>query len=211
MAGEPTHSGQRLAINNNDYKLREAERLKRIDQILERSEGLIRDSQRRMDSNARNHYVFLGISRVVADLLAAAMDATAADFGNIQLLDSTNHTLRIVAQHGFHKEFLDYFARVTDHDCACGAAMARTSRVTVEDVSSDSVFQGRAKTMVLRAGVTSLQSTPLVDSSGRLIGVLSTHYRRSGLLSERSLHRIDTLTQRYVAQLVRPETLLPNW
>jgi GAF domain-containing protein len=105
---------------------------------------------------------------VVRDLLTAAMDAGAADFGNIQLFDSTDHSLRIVAQHGFQNEFLDYFARVRDSDCACGVAMARRSRVTVPDTASDPVFQGRARSVVL-----SRRTLPAVTTATRGLWTVS--------------------------------------
>jgi len=140
MAGQHTIPGERLGSNSDDYKHRAEERLKRVQEILGRTKALIHESQQLMQCYGQNRCHFIEHTQVVRDLLTAAMDASAADFGNIQLFDSTDHSLRIAAQHGFQNEFLDYFARVRDSDCACGVAMARRSRVTVPDTASDPVF-----------------------------------------------------------------------
>lgn len=63
-----------------------------------------------------------------------------ADFGNVQLFDSTNRALRIVAQHGFQREFLDYLG-VTEEDASvCGAALTDTSRIVVHEVAADASY-----------------------------------------------------------------------
>ena len=54
----------------------------------------------------------------ISESLKSLIHASGADFGNVQLFDSTNRVLRIVAQHGFQREFLDYFDTVTTHPCA---------------------------------------------------------------------------------------------
>jgi hypothetical protein len=64
----------------------------------------------------------LRLRRVLAAVLDWAIEATKADFGNIQLAARGNSQLRIAAQRGFKKLFLDFFRAVQDNISACGAA-----------------------------------------------------------------------------------------
>jgi len=86
--------------------------------------------------------------------------------------------LRIVANEGFETDFLEYFETVDcSAHCACGVAMNRQSRIVVGDVATNSVLSGESGQMLLQSNVRSVQSTPLIDMSGRFVGIVSTHYR----------------------------------
>ena len=72
-----------------------------------------------------NDYVSLRSSVHTASLLHSTIEASAADFGNIQLFDLANRTLTIVAHCGFGEEFLSYYETVRfDDDCSCAAAFS---------------------------------------------------------------------------------------
>ena len=77
-------------------------------------------------------------------ICSRTMLSTLGDFGNIQLFDSKNRVLRIVAHYGFEGEFLDYFDTVSvKDDCACSRAMNGRSRVVVTDVASDTLSSAK--------------------------------------------------------------------
>jgi hypothetical protein len=129
-------------------------------------------------------------ARIIERTLDHAMQATGAEMGNVQLLGPLG--LRIVAQRGFQKPFLDFFARVDDTRSACGAAMRRRTRIAVTDVARDRLFAGTpAEPVMAAAEVRAVQSTPLLGADGRLIGVLSTHYRAPRALSLRDEESLD--------------------
>jgi hypothetical protein len=66
----------------------------------------------------------------------------------------------------------------------------------VEDVTESPVFHGTlALEVLLDAKVRAVQSTPLVGSSGAILGVLSTHWRSSHRLRNSSLVRLDVLAR----------------
>jgi hypothetical protein len=94
------------------------------------------------------------------NVIRASVDITDAEMGNIQLGDEAG-ALTIVAQVGFDRPFLGFFARVDVHtDSACAATMASRQRVLVEDVTTSPIFAGRASLPVLTAaGVRAVQST----------------------------------------------------
>jgi hypothetical protein len=130
-------------------------------------------------ANGHNPSVKLARAEWLTDLLESAIAATGADFGDVQLFDSSERVLRIAAQRGFENEFLKYFDTVrNDEGCSCGAAMNKQARVVVADVATDPVFSGGAREMLLRSNVRSVQSTPLISPAGEFVGMVSTHYKR---------------------------------
>lgn len=141
-----------------------------------------------------NPYHVFSANPLITFLLRSAIAATLADFGNVQLFDSANGALRIVAQRGFGSDFLTHFAMVRDQDCACGTAMQRGSRVAISDVEDDPIFRGtHSRDVLLRADVRSVQSTPLIGRSGELIGIISTHYRHPNATLHRSWKYLDQI------------------
>jgi GAF domain-containing protein len=112
--------------------------------------------------------------------LDGAIALTGADMGNIQLVDPPTGTLAIAAQRGFARPFLEFFAVImAETDFACGVAFATRQRVLISDVASSPVFVGTpARQVMLDAGARAVHSTPIVGASGRVLGVISTHWRR---------------------------------
>jgi GAF domain len=109
-------------------------------------------------------------------ILDGALSLAGADFGNIQLLDPVTGSLRIVTQSGFGPEFLDYFAVVDDAHSACGRAAKTSAQTVITDVNADADFAPH-RDIAAASGFRAVQSTPLVDYAGRLIGMVSTHHR----------------------------------
>jgi DNA-binding NarL/FixJ family response regulator len=148
-----------------------------------------------------NPYTRFGRSALFSEFLASIIKATSADFGNVQLFDSTNRVLRIVAYHGFGSEFLDYFNTVSDSkECVCGVAMSGRSRIVVTDVT-DPVFSDESRGVLLRAKVRSVQSTPLIDPLGKFVGMVSTHFTRPGSPMPDLLGYVDNLAASFLAKL----------
>ncbi|HZE60926.1 MAG TPA: GAF domain-containing protein [Burkholderiales bacterium] len=127
--------------------------------------------------------------------LDAALEAAHAPMGNVQLKDKDG--LHIVTQRGLAQPFLDFFARVTEAQCACGTASQAGSRVVVSDVATDPIFAGSEAGRVLQAaGIRAVQSTPLVSATGNLLGMLSTHYDHPGTPGKPELEAIDQIAER---------------
>jgi len=159
----------------------------RQDELLRRANDSLRRAKRQLSgylqrrsgtANETNPFVLLKENLRVPHLLESAIAATGADYGNVQLFDSGLGILRIVAHSGFPSVFLDYFESVKQDDgCACALAMKSGSRLLVADVASNPSFRDTARRVLLLSNVGSVQSTPLLDHSGTLIGVVSTHYK----------------------------------
>jgi PAS domain S-box-containing protein len=133
----------------------------------------------------------------VREILDAAIRVTGAEKGNIQLLDEKSGTLTIVAQRGFEEPFLRFFQTVhLEKGAACGTALHHARRIVVKDVTKSEVFAGTASLPVLlEARVGAVQSTPLVSSGGRVVGVISTHFAKPHAPNERELRMMDLVAQ----------------
>jgi len=116
-----------------------------------------------------------GLAPLTAMALEGALRLLRAARGNIQLLDPVTGSLTIAAQCGFRAEFLEYFAVVNDARSACGRAARGGVPVQITDVTTDSAFAPH-RDAAAAAGFRAVQSTPLIDAAGTLLGVLSTHY-----------------------------------
>jgi DNA-binding NarL/FixJ family response regulator len=149
-----------------------------------------------------NPYLRFAKSPYISEFLAAVIVSTAADFGVVQLYDSKNHVLRIVAQHGFERELLNNFNTLGNNvPSACNESMNERTRIVVTDVATDPHFSDYLRGLLLRAEVHSLQSTPLIDSAGKLVGVVSTHYLHPGIPSPDVLKHVDNLATSFLTKI----------
>lgn len=130
------------------------------------------------------------LDTLLPQVLDGALALTGADFGNVQLLDPASGALLIATQSGFGSEFTDYFAVVDDGHSACGRAARDCAQTVIADVTTDPGFAPHRE-IAASAGFRAVQSTPLADSGGRLIGMVSTHWRRPGRPSGRDLRMLE--------------------
>ena len=145
-----------------------------------------------------------GTQSMLACVLDLAIEFAGADFGNIQLFDPTAEGgLRMAVSRGFDGEFLNFFALVRSSESACAVAMRQKCRVIVSDVRTDQCFNIESREIMLRAKALSVQSTPLISSSGQLFGMLSTHCRVPGTPPLASFPLLDRLARR-TAKLLAP-------
>ena len=117
------------------------------------------------------------LGALLDEVLDFALTLLHAERGNVQLADPATGALRIAAQRGFGPEFMEYFAAVTDDGSACGRAAQQHAQVVISDVTTDPGFAPHQE-IALASGFRAVQSTPLVNRAGHLVGMLSTHYPR---------------------------------
>ena len=163
------------------------------------------DAMRRLHRLSTRLVCSEDFAQALEETVEAAIAITRADMGNIQLLDPASRTLKIAAHRGHEKWWLDFFESVPKgKGAACGAALQRGTRIIIDDVTKSPVFVGTpALEVQLRAGVRAVQSTPLVGSSGDLVGMISTHYRTPRRPDERDLRLLDVLARQTVDMIER--------
>jgi PAS domain S-box-containing protein len=189
---------------------------KRVEDALHANEQRIKDDLEAMRllhevgalcANAGNEF-----DECIEKVLEVAIAVTKADKGNLQLRDPSSGALKIAAHKGFDQPFLDFFATVReDEGAACGRALRERGRTVVEDVTKSEIFEGQESLAVLlAAGVRAVQSTPLVSTSGTVVGMISTHFTHLHYPSERELRLMDLLARQAADYIERKqaETLL---
>jgi hypothetical protein len=125
--------------------------------------------------------------------LEMVLSLARADRGNVQLADPVSGALRIIAQHGFDEAFLDHFTVVEDDGSACGRAARRGAQLVITDVVADAGFTPH-RGIAAESGFRAVQSTPILDKTGRVLGVVSTHYPRPYALPARDMRILQRYT-----------------
>ncbi|MBK1785904.1 GAF domain-containing protein [Prauserella cavernicola] len=172
-----------------------ASRADPVNQIGRAHQGLVdaeMRASRRMILRRFRHRLFTDPGTLAAeDFLAVADPAvvhTAILFAaqgigetgtcDLQTVDRQTGELHLVRHRGFPPGFLGHFAVVGPKTpSACGLALATGEPVFVDDVSTSPVFaDDMTRAVVLAAGTQAVQSYPLCDGDGTVLGVLSLHY-----------------------------------
>jgi PAS domain S-box-containing protein len=136
-------------------------------------------------------------------VLDAAVDLMSADLGSMQLFHPERGELQLLASRGFDRESAAHWEWVRpDSPSSCGLALYAGCRVIVPDIETHEAFARAADLDALRrVGIRAGQSTPLVARSGRLLGMISTHWRRPHRPTELELQPLDVLA-RQAADLI---------
>ena len=106
---------------------------------------------------------------LLEEVVDAAVSIVGADMASIQLRDPVSGELKLTAQRGFGPAVVDHFASVRP------------------DAESSDREAMRA------AGVLAIQTTPLGSRSGKVVGLLSTYFRRVHRLPSHSLKLLELL------------------
>jgi PAS domain S-box-containing protein len=141
---------------------------------------------------------------LLKEILNATIALQKADFGNIQLYNPETQALEIAAQVGFRQDFLDYFSSVRETGAACGRAMQQRERVIIEDVQTDPGFEPHRQ-IAASAGFRAVQSTPLFNGKGALLGMLSTHFRQPHRPSAGEMRLTDLYATRAALMIERSQ------
>jgi PAS domain S-box-containing protein len=184
--------------------------------IAERAEAALRESEQRLAAELASMSRLQEVSTrlvqtgestsVLLEIVDAAIALTAADLGYLQLFDPDAKALKIVVSRGFEKPFLEFFNSVEHSEAACGTALETGKRVVINDITTSPTFMGTpALDVLLAAGVRAVESTPLVNRSGQMLGILSTHYRTPRHLADRDLHVLDLLARQVADWIERTQ------
>jgi PAS domain S-box-containing protein len=198
-------------VRNAEGKIVGASKIARDITAIKRTEAALRLSEQRLaDELAATTRLHALSSRLLSaddlklaleDVLENAIVTCGADFGNVQLLNTQSNVLEIVAQRGFREDFLNHFRAVrVDEGSACAQAMQRGDRIIIEDVELDPAFKPHRR-VAAAAGYRAVQSTPLKTHDGKILGMMSTHFRAPHRLSERDQRLLD-LYARHAADLI---------
>lgn len=141
-------------------------------------------------------------------VLDAAISVLSADMGSMQMLAPERGELRLLAWRGFHPESAAFWEWVRlDSGSTCGQALSAGTRVVVPDVEACDVMAGTADLDSYRKSrIRAVQSTPLISRSGRLLGMISTHWCEPHRPAERALRLLDVLARQAADLIERGQT-----
>ncbi|HEX7150315.1 MAG TPA: ATP-binding protein [Thermoanaerobaculia bacterium] len=136
-------------------------------------------------------------------ILDAAVALTRSDMASMQMLDAGRGALRLLAWRGFDPIAAAFWEWVDARDgSSCANALAKGERVIVQDSEACAFMAGTPDLeQYRRLGLRSVQSTPLVSRSGRILGMISTHWRVPHEPQEHELRSLDVLA-RQAADLI---------
>jgi PAS domain S-box-containing protein len=136
-----------------------------------------------------------GFQKNLEAALAAAIDISGADKGNLQVVESSTGTLKVAAQRGFEQAFLRFFEFVRDDASACAAALHSGQRVVVEDVTKSEIFDAQTRKVMVEAETRAVVSMPLMSGRATMLGVISVHFRKPHRPLDADLTRLQLLAR----------------
>ena len=127
----------------------------------------------------------------------------SADMASMQTFHPELGELRLLAWRGFHPESAAFWERVhLDSASTCGMALSEARRIIVPDTETCGFMADTGDLDAYRrSNIRAVQSTPLVSRSGRLLGMISTHWREPHQPTQRELRSLDVLA-RQMADLI---------
>jgi two-component sensor histidine kinase len=140
------------------------------------------------------------ISTLYEKVMDAAVSIMHSDFASIQMYypeRGSSGELRLLGFHGFESQAAKFWEWVrADSQCTCGVALRTGRRIIASDVETADFLAGTADLATYQeAGIRAVQSTPLVSRDGKLLGMISTHWRKPHQPSERDLRLFDILVR----------------
>ncbi|SHI11049.1 PAS domain S-box-containing protein [Sporobacter termitidis DSM 10068] len=143
-----------------------------------------------------NFIVKRDLPTVYSEILHAAITETHTSKGSIQLFDEDSRKLIIILSHGLSGKFQEYYSCIGLDAGSCGKAYQRKRRIIVKDVRLSPIFKDKpALSVLLSDDILSEQSTPLISSSGKIVGVLNTYYSETKSFSDREIRLLDMIAR----------------
>lgn len=136
----------------------------------------------------------------------AAVSLMHSEFASLQMFYPERGTvgeLKLLAYRGFSPEAAQFWEWVRPTAASTCAIALRTGRqVIVADVQTSDLMAGtQDQATYLQTGIRSVQTTPLISRTGKLLGMISTHWRQPHRPSEGELRLLDVLA-RLAADLI---------
>ena len=140
-------------------------------------------------------------------ILDAAMAIMRSNFASMQLYHPERGELRLLAYRGFNPAAAAFWEWVRPASSnTCGVALATRHRSIVADVELSDFLRGSEDLETYRdTGIRAVQSTPLISRTGRMLGMISTHWSQVHQPSEHDLRLLDVLARQAADLIERTE------
>ena len=143
------------------------------------------------------------IDALYNQILEAAVELMRSDMATMQMFDRHKGQLKLLASKGLDAPSIAAFEWVAaGAGTGCAAALGKGRRVIVPDVEQcDFIVGAPTHEPHRKAHIRAMQATPLINRSGRTIGMISTHWRKPHQPGDSDLLLFDVLA-RQAADLV---------
>ncbi|ARV57551.1 hypothetical protein BZZ01_01910 [Nostocales cyanobacterium HT-58-2] len=143
------------------------------------------------------------IDALYGQILEAAIALMRSEMGSMQLLHPDRNELQLLVWKGFDPASAAFWERVQiDSETPCGIALNTGKRAIIPDIETYEFIAGSEDLDAFRrSGIRAVQTTPLISRSGRVVGMISTHWQEPRQPSERELGLLGVLA-RQAADLI---------
>ena len=143
------------------------------------------------------------INRLYEQILDAAIAIMHSDMGSMQMFFPERNELLLLTWKGFHPQSASFWKVVkADSTSSCGIALLKGERVIVPDIETCELMNETEDLKFYRLSqIRAVQSTPLISRGGRVVGMISNHWRKTHQPNERNLRLLDVLA-RQAADLI---------
>jgi len=132
------------------------------------------------------------LKEILDNFLQQAMMMNGTKAGSLQMINTHDHSLELVSSFGLSNEFIEHFKKVTINDGSiCSRALQTGQTVFIGDITQDKQF-ARHLFVTMQNNINSIQSTPMICSNGRLMGMISTHSSITRNPSKTSLTKFES-------------------
>ena len=146
-------------------------------------------------------------------IIDAAVAIMRSDFASMQMFHperGQGGALRLLTFRGFSADAAKFWEWVgaDSTGSTCGAALRTGRRVIAHDVEQCAFMAGSEDLATYRAtGIRSCQSTPLLARDGRIVGMISTHWRDPFHPTERQLGLLDVVARQAADFIERAQAI----
>jgi PAS domain S-box-containing protein len=147
------------------------------------------------------------INSLYQRILVTAMHIMRSDFASLQMVyteSGKSSKLKLLAYHGLNDEAAALWEWVdaVSGSSPCSEALRKSCRIIVPNVEKCDFMKGTDDlAFLLQTGIHAIQSTPLYSRSGKLLGMISTHWGKTHMPLDRELNFLDLLA-RQAADLI---------
>jgi PAS domain S-box-containing protein len=140
-------------------------------------------------------------------VLDAAIGLMSAYKGSMQVFHPERGELELLVQRGFHPQLVARWEWIShDYATTCAMALSAGRRVVVPDFEACEAMAGTADLDIFRrSDVRAAQSTPLTSRAGRLLGMITTYWRKPHHPAESELQALDVLARQAADLIERNE------
>ncbi|MCV4265689.1 GAF domain-containing hybrid sensor histidine kinase/response regulator [Pseudomonas capsici] len=151
------------------------------------------------------------LATLYGKIVNAAVCITGSQFGTMQLLCPQGHSsgrggmLQLLCSRGLPEEAVGFWQWVSPNaHSSCTMALKLGQRAIIPDFEQWAEIAGTEDLLAFRrTGIRSAQTTPLMSRTGKLLGMISTHWSKPHQPSRRDLRLLDILARQAADLLER--------